>query len=215
MSYKRYCQIKKYLHSTDNKAFARETHPSPKLYKIWDVYEYLNAKFKALYDLERDVTINDSLLFYKGRLGWVQYIPNERAIFGTKTISCVNHLPGIWHNMIYTGKDTKLCERYEDLPVSLRIVMTLVTLLLQKGYCQTTISKGSNSGSYGKISKGGPSTRSNPLRLSGRHFPDVVPPTEKKTNPTMVWLYAARERISPERRSGGDQSYGTAVLESV
>ncbi|KAG1683249.1 Cap-specific mRNA (nucleoside-2'-O-)-methyltransferase 1 [Nymphon striatum] len=39
---------------------------------------------------------------------------------------------------------------------------------------------------YSTKSCGRPGTSANPLRLSARHFPDIIPPTEKKTNPTRM-----------------------------
>ena len=40
--------------------------------------------------------------------------------------------------IIYTGKGTKMNKKYEQLPISSQIVMTLLEPLLDKGYCLTT-----------------------------------------------------------------------------
>ncbi|KAG8233324.1 hypothetical protein J437_LFUL017302 [Ladona fulva] len=85
MSYRRFVLIKKYLHFSDNEAYNPDTHPQPKLNKIWAILSNLNDKFKMVFTPERDITIDESLMLYKGRLGWVQYIPLKRARFGIKT----------------------------------------------------------------------------------------------------------------------------------
>lgn len=139
ISYKRFCQLKQNLHFCDNSTYNAETHPNPKLNKIWDIYTDLNKKFQSLYNLERDVTIDESLLLYKGRLGWIQYIPKKRARFGIKTYMLCEASSGyIWSSIIYTGKDTVFDDDYKHLPVSSRIVMSLMKPLLNKGHCVTT-----------------------------------------------------------------------------
>lgn len=83
--------------------------------------------------MERDVTIDESLLLYKGKLGPIHYIPNKRARFGIKNyILCESYSGYSWHTIIYTGKDTKFADQYEDLSVSTRTVMTLMKTL----YCR-------------------------------------------------------------------------------
>lgn len=139
MSHKRFCQIKKYLHFSDNEVFDAANHPNPKLNKIWPVYQYLENKFKTSYVPERDITVDESLLLYKGRLGWVQYIPMKRARFGIKFYMLCESTSGyVWSLIIYTGKGTKLDADFADFPMSSQIVLTLVKPLLRQGYCLTT-----------------------------------------------------------------------------
>ncbi|CAH2001054.1 unnamed protein product [Acanthoscelides obtectus] len=47
---------------------------------------------------------------------------------------------------------------------------------------------------------GRPSTQLTPLRLTGRHFPDLIPATEKKTNPTRQCGICSRVEMNAERR---------------
>ena len=91
-----------------------------------------------MYTMERDVTIDESLMLYKGKLGWIQYIPLKQARFGIKFYLLFESKSGYVYDMIiYTGKETKINKRYENLPISFQIVMTLLKPLLGKGYCLT------------------------------------------------------------------------------
>jgi hypothetical protein len=58
-----------------------ENHPIPKLNKIWPIFENLEKKFVHLYTPERDVTLYESLLLYKRRLGWAQHPTEESHIW--------------------------------------------------------------------------------------------------------------------------------------
>ncbi|KAF2896788.1 hypothetical protein ILUMI_09383 [Ignelater luminosus] len=131
-------QIKKYLHFVDGETYNPATHPNPKLNKIFPIYERLVERFQNLCVPEKNITIDESLLLYKGRLGWVQYIPLKRARFGIKTyLLCESKSGYVYNFVIYTGKGTILDPEYSALPISSQVVMTLVKPLLNKGYCLT------------------------------------------------------------------------------
>ncbi|KAG8237447.1 hypothetical protein J437_LFUL015975 [Ladona fulva] len=139
MSYRRFVLIKRYLHFSDNSVFDRDTHRNSKLNKIWPVIVQLNKKFSSLLTPDRDLSIDESLMLYKGRLGWIQYIPLKRSRFGVKTFMlCESKTGYIWSFIIYTGKGSALNEEYKGLPKSSQIVLALMKPLLGKGYCVTT-----------------------------------------------------------------------------
>jgi len=135
----RYESLKRNLHFCNNETFDRNTHPNPKLCKIWPIYEIINNKCSSLYIPERDITIDESLMLYKDRLGWVQYIPLKRARFGIKLfLLCESQSGYLFSFIIYTGKGTVITDKYNDLPVTSQIVVTLLDPLLDQGYCLTT-----------------------------------------------------------------------------
>ena len=139
MSYKRFQALKRHLHFSDNAQFDAETHPNSKLNKIFPVYELLVRKFQSLYMPGRDVTIDESLMLYKGRLGWVQYIPLKRARFGIKLfLLCESKSGYVWSMIIYTGKGTQLNPLYEGMPVSSQVVLSLMQPLLGNEHCVIT-----------------------------------------------------------------------------
>ena len=136
MSDKRFCKIKQYLHFADNEEFDPGTHPNPKLNKIWPVCCKFLENCQSLYTPSQDVTIDESLMMYKGRLGWVQYIPLKRARFGIKFFMLCESSSGYAYDfIIYTGATSVFDPEFESLPVSSQVVMTLMKPLLNQGYC--------------------------------------------------------------------------------
>ncbi|KAJ8932575.1 hypothetical protein NQ318_020684 [Aromia moschata] len=120
-SNKRFEAIHQNLHFSNNDEFDEASHPNPKLNKIWPVYDCLVTKFREAITPEKYIAIDESLLLYKGRLGWIQYIPLKRARFGIKTyMLCESKSGYVWNFIIYTGKQTNLDADYKDLPVSHR-----------------------------------------------------------------------------------------------
>jgi len=52
----------------------------------------------------QDLSVDESLIKYKGRLSWKQYIPSKRNRFGVKTFSVVDASGFVLNSKIYAGK---------------------------------------------------------------------------------------------------------------
>lgn len=140
LSARRFKKIKQYLHFSNNAEYNPRTHPFPKLNKIWPVLDKLITVFKTAVVPERDVTIDESLLLYKGRLSWMQFIPLKRARFGIKSyMLCESKSGYVWNMYIYTGKGSNpiLPSQPAQLCSSTRTVLSLMDELLGLGYCLT------------------------------------------------------------------------------
>ena len=140
MSYRRYQKLKKYLHFCNNEDYNPDSHPHPKLNKIWPIYSKINELSQNAIILDQDVSLDESLLLYKGRLAWKQYLPMKRARFGIKTYMLCEAKSGyIWSSIIYTGKGTPFDEEFlkPEFSKSMQVVLTLMRPLLHKGYCVT------------------------------------------------------------------------------
>ncbi|GFX65927.1 piggyBac transposable element-derived protein 4 [Trichonephila clavipes] len=139
MSYRRFNLIYRFLHFSDNETFVTETPVCPKLSKIWPVLKYLTIRFKEVVTPDRDVTIDESLMLFKGRLGWKQYMPLKRSRFGIKSyMLCESKSGYVWSLIIHTGKGTLFDEKYKHMCMSSQVVITLMEPLLNKGHCLTT-----------------------------------------------------------------------------
>ncbi|XP_067140274.1 piggyBac transposable element-derived protein 4-like isoform X2 [Centruroides vittatus] len=139
MSRTRFLQIKNNLHFSSHDNNDPITHSNPKINKIWPIVTNLNKKFSDLYVPERDISVDESLMLYKGRLSWKQYIPLKRSRFGVKFFMLCESSSGYLYNfIIYTGRSTSLNEKYQEMPLTSQIVLSLVDPLLGKGYCLTT-----------------------------------------------------------------------------
>lgn len=101
--------------------------------KVKHVIDLSIKKFKCLYIPERNISVDENLLPWKGRLGFRQYIPSKRARYGIKIYKlCESSTGYIWNALVYTGKDTEMSETtglYGECAVK-----TLISDLLGKGY---------------------------------------------------------------------------------
>lgn len=137
MSSRRFDLIMQFIHFDRNEN-TDSSHPQPKLKKIWTVLNYLQKKFSEVYTPEQDICIDESLLLYKGRLSWIQYLPLKRARFGIKTFMlCESHSGYVWSIIIYVGKGTDISEENKECSFSTQVVLALSKPLLNKGYCLT------------------------------------------------------------------------------
>jgi len=76
MTEKRFHLLLKFLHFADNSKFDPDQHHK-KLYKIQPILDQLNSKFYSVYTPEQNICVDESLLLWRGRLGWIQYIPSK------------------------------------------------------------------------------------------------------------------------------------------
>ncbi|CAK1595554.1 unnamed protein product [Parnassius mnemosyne] len=82
----RYLNLMKFLHFVNNYHLDQNVHGADrKIAKIAPIIDYVNKKFRQLYTPERAISVDESLLLWKGRLSWVQYIRSKVARFGIKT----------------------------------------------------------------------------------------------------------------------------------
>ncbi|GBN69954.1 PiggyBac transposable element-derived protein 4 [Araneus ventricosus] len=139
MNEKRYSLIMKFLHFQSSNDSEDESPSNNKLKKIGKFHSMLMQRFQSTYIPKQYISIDESLIGYKGRLGWKQYIPTKRSRFGVKLFQlCESESGYIWNSIIYTGKGTTFHEDYEDYGVSTKSVMTLIHELKNKGYTLTT-----------------------------------------------------------------------------
>ncbi|GBM15751.1 PiggyBac transposable element-derived protein 4 [Araneus ventricosus] len=82
MSEKRYSSLMIFLHFENSDKFDKKN--VSKFRKIFDIHEMLVQKFKSASPPNQSVTIDESLVAFKGLLGWKQYIPTKSSRFGLK-----------------------------------------------------------------------------------------------------------------------------------
>jgi len=76
--------IYKFLHFIDSESLPAYQGP-PRLFKIFPVICHLNIKFQTLYLPNQNITIDESLTLWKGRLSIRQYLPLKASKFGINT----------------------------------------------------------------------------------------------------------------------------------
>ena len=67
MARNRYQTIMEFLHFNDNSNYNRNDPARDKLYEIHLVMEYLVHRFQTMYTLEKNLSIDEELLLFKGR----------------------------------------------------------------------------------------------------------------------------------------------------
>jgi hypothetical protein len=106
-SERRFHLLLKFFHFVDNESYNEATCSSKRLYKLKPILDHLNAKFKSAYTPECDVSIDESMMMWKGHLSWKVYITSKRTKFGIKSFELCEAKSGyVWNFIIYTGQDT-------------------------------------------------------------------------------------------------------------
>ncbi|CAK9796542.1 PiggyBac transposable element-derived protein 4 [Anthophora plagiata] len=104
MSADRFLLLCKFLHFENNQLHD-EIRPRTKMTTIKMVLDNIVKKCQTLYIPQIDTCIDGSLLMWKGRLSWKQYIPLNRSRFGIKIfVLCDSESGYIWNFCVYTGK---------------------------------------------------------------------------------------------------------------
>ena len=84
ISRNRFLLLMKFMHFTNNENFDLVNHPNPKLWKFFEIMEHLCTRFREVYIPADSLSLDESLMLYKGCLGWKMFNTKKRARFGLK-----------------------------------------------------------------------------------------------------------------------------------
>ena len=77
----------KFLHINDNTKYKKKGEPGhDALFKIRPFLEPLIRNFKAQYTLHREISVDETMISYKGRLGFIQYMPKKNKKMGAEGV---------------------------------------------------------------------------------------------------------------------------------
>ena len=139
----RFRLLLRFLHFNDNRQQPDPRDPDrDRLFKLRPLIDHLFEHFQIAYTPTRNVAVDESLVLWKGRLLFRQYIPMKRARFGIK-IYCLCEESGYMYRFhVYCGKSDPFDQMEEILPdevhhflKSEKVVLYLMHPLLNKGYC--------------------------------------------------------------------------------
>uniref|UniRef100_A0A8C5WCR5 PiggyBac transposable element-derived protein 4 n=1 Tax=Leptobrachium leishanense TaxID=445787 RepID=A0A8C5WCR5_9ANUR len=134
----RYQLLIKFLHFNNNEfALPRDHKEYDRLFKLRPILDHLLERFQEYYTPGQNLSIDESLLLFKGRIGFKQYVPSKRAVYGIKVYKLCESSSGYTYRFrVYTGKDSLLT--LPDCPSSLsssdKIARDLLHPLFNKGY---------------------------------------------------------------------------------
>ena len=133
----RFEEILRYLRFCDYSNFDADD----KLAKIRPFLTYVQDTCRSTYIPSKEICIDESLLLYKGRLQFRRYIPSKRARYGILSYClCESSTGYTWNIHVAAGRAendrfmSETPEQVNEFPFSEKIVVALVSTLLDKGY---------------------------------------------------------------------------------
>ena len=102
----RYLNILRFWHFNNNDHQPNQNDRNrDRMFKIRPIIDHLNRKFQAAIQPEQQIALDESLLLYKGRLAFKQFLPAKRSNFGIKIFQLCESKSGYTYKfMIYPGK---------------------------------------------------------------------------------------------------------------
>ena len=132
MSRDRFVLIFRYLHVCDeDKAIPRGQPGHDKLFKVRSLLDLLLRNLTSHYQLHRELSIDESMIPFKGRLSFRQFLPSKPIRFGIKCFVLAEAKSGYVANFqVYVGKEGNATE----VNLSSRVVKDLMEKFQNKGH---------------------------------------------------------------------------------
>lgn len=128
----RYILLLRNLHFANNE---EQINSNDRLFKIRTVVNYLKAHFQKKLFPYQNLCIDESLMLFKGRISYKQYIPSKRHRFGIKFFVLCDCKTGyVLDFIIYTGSRSNIQEFEGNLGMGANIVLTLIEPYMYKGH---------------------------------------------------------------------------------
>ena len=117
-------RFERFIHLNDSETQPTWGQPGfDKLYKIWPLLNLLLLSFKDSYVPSQNLSIDESMISFKGRLSFLQYLPKKPQKWGMKAWILADSLNGYtWGWRLYTGEEGDRAEQ----GLAHRVVMQLV-----------------------------------------------------------------------------------------
>ena len=102
----RFSLIMKFLHLSNNESYIPRGQPGhDPLHKLRPLLGPLIANFQSAYTLNRELSIDEAMVGFKGRLSFIQYLPKKPTKWGMKAYVLADSTTGYVYNWrLYTGK---------------------------------------------------------------------------------------------------------------
>ena len=90
----------------DSTQYRRKGEPGhDPLYKMRPFIEPLFENFRSCYTLSKEISVDESMIAFKGRLSFIQYMPKKPTKWGMKAFVLADSKTGYLYNWhLYTGK---------------------------------------------------------------------------------------------------------------
>ncbi|KAG1682704.1 PiggyBac transposable element-derived protein 3 [Nymphon striatum] len=132
MSRNRFGEILSNLHANDNSI--RPNECADKLYKLRPFIDQLNNNFKLLYHLDQIVSIDESMILFKGRSSIKQYNPMKPIKRGYKIWCRANTNGYISKFCVYQGKDSGNDDLQKKFGLGGKVIITMADDIFNKNH---------------------------------------------------------------------------------
>ncbi|KAL4127508.1 hypothetical protein QTP88_011675 [Uroleucon formosanum] len=131
MPLNRFSWLLSHLHLNDNSVIPKRSQVNfDKLYKVRPYLNFILKNSQALYNPNRIVAIDESMIKFKGRNSSKQYMPKKPIKRGYKVWALADKHGYLWNFDVYTGKSGDTTEKN----LGARVVKNLSAPLLNKNY---------------------------------------------------------------------------------
>lgn len=132
MARDRFLGIQRCLHFVNNEGVQHNN----RLYKIENILDLIRRTFSSIFYPFQNLVIDESLILFKGRLSFKQYIKTKRHRFGIKLYVLCDCDTGIVLDfLVYTGKGNSISKNnVVGLGTSGNVVVDLMEPYLDKGH---------------------------------------------------------------------------------
>ena len=133
LSRNRFQLILKFLHFNDNtNHIPRGQVGHDKLFKLRPFLTMLITNFQQMFTPFKYISVDESMIGFKGRISFLQYLPKKPKKWGMKAWALCDSKTGYtWNWKLYVGKDDEVAT---SDGLAYGVVMELVKKLTNKGY---------------------------------------------------------------------------------
>ena len=130
----RFLLLLRFLHFADNRNHNPNDPDRDRLYKVREVTDMIRRRCSSVYYPGKKLSVDESLVLFKGRVTFKQYIKTKRARFGIKLFQLCTSDGIVLDFLIYHGNMAPHLVELEDSLVTERIAVTLMQKYLGKGH---------------------------------------------------------------------------------
>lgn len=136
MSRNRFQLLNAFLHFNDNSTRVARGEPGyDALHKVRPVLNITDPLYPATYVPDSELSIDESMIKFKGRIFFRQYMPAKHTKWGIKMFAiCESNTGYGLRFMVYTGKNTFAVDRASVFSMTEQICLQLTSGYEHKGY---------------------------------------------------------------------------------
>ena len=136
MSRNRYQLLNTFLHFNDNiERRARGEEGYDPLFKVRTLMNCIDPRYLSAYAPDKELSIDESMIKFKGRIFFRQYLPAKPTKWGIKTFALCESNTGYGLKfMVYTGKNTFQVDRTSSLSITEQTCLAMTEGFENNGY---------------------------------------------------------------------------------